>query len=148
MPTPCTTSKWTTLHHPMRLFCASGTDKNIKLLLSDVEQLFLCINGECNLPLKIRFVQFCLAFKSFSITYPKTFFNNRCHLQPCRVCELQCPWAPVFNLFFWEQATKRQDCFESHSGYRGNLSLWENPLPDWKLDGLCLCKHLGLVSHL
>ena len=53
-----------------------------------------------------------------SVTYLSwTFFHDSCHLQPCRRCGLQCPWATVFNLFL-EPATKWQDCFKPHSGYR------------------------------
>ena len=48
---------------------------------------------------------------------------------------------------FLEPATKWQDCFKPHSGYRGSLSLWEIPLPDWKLEWHVLSKHVELVSH-
>ena len=108
-------------------------------LTGDVELLFLCLNGESSLSLEIWFLQFCLVFKSFPIIYPKKFFYDRCHLQPCRFCVLYSPGTLVFILLFWKPATKWQDCFKPHSAYWGNLSLWECPLPNWKLE--CLSKH-------
>ena len=111
-------------------------------MLSSVSCAFFFFKQyESNLPLEIRFLQFCLVFKSFLITYPKTFFEGRCHLQPCRPCELQCPWAQVFEVLFWEPTTRRQDCFKPQSGYWGNLNLRGSPLPDWKLEDMCLSKH-------
>ena len=122
-------------------------------VIGDVQ--WLDFNVESNLPLEIRFLQFCLVFKSFSITYPKAFFEGRCPLQPCRPCELQCPWALVFKLLFQEMAIRGQDFFKPYSGYWGNLSLRESPLPDWTLEwpvpvqkpqGLCLIPYLPYPS--
>ena len=64
-------------------------------IIDDVEQLFMCFfflkPCESDLFLEIWFLQFCLVFKSFSITYPKTFFEYRCHLHTCRLVNFSAP---------------------------------------------------------
>ena len=77
---------------------------------------------------------FCLVFKSFLITYPMTFFEHRCHLQPCRPCEYAVSLSISFQVVISGKGTKRKDCFKPHCGYWGTTSLREIPLPDWKLE--------------
>ena len=102
-------------------------------VIGEVQPLFMCFNGESNLPLEIPFLQFCLAYKSFSMTYLKTFFVNRYHLQRCRFVNCSAP-SSIFQLVFWELATKQHVCCKPFSGYGGKLSPWSIPLPDWKLE--------------
>ena len=55
-----------------------------KWIIGKVQLLFMCFNCESNLPLEIPLLQFCFAFKSFSMTFLKIFFDDRYHWQPCR----------------------------------------------------------------
>ena len=94
----------------------------------------MCFHGESNLPLEIPFLQCCLAYKSFSMTYLETFFDDRYHLQFSRFVNCSAPELHFSTCFFLELATKQQDGFKPYSGSRGKLSLWSVPLPDWKLE--------------
>ena len=85
-------------------------------------------------PLKTHSCNSALLSSPLWLLTPKTFFNNKCHLQPCRLCELLCPSAQVFNLLFRIPDTKGQNCFKPSGGYWAKLNLKEIPLPDWKLE--------------
>ena len=68
----------------------------------------MCFNDESNLPLEIPLLQFCLALKSFLMTYLKRFFNNRYHLQACRFVNCSAPELHFSTCFFgnWPQNSR------------------------------------------
>lgn len=59
-------------------------------IIGDVQPLFLCFNGESFLPLQICFLPLSLAYKSFSVTYLKTFFDDR-YFQLCSFMNFSAP---------------------------------------------------------
>ena len=99
----------------------------------DVQRLFLCFNGESNLPLDIPFLQLCLSFKSFLITYPKKSFDDMCHLQSFRLLNFSAV-CTGFQLVVLGTSLKEAVFLQANSGCWGNPSIWEIPLPDWKLE--------------
>ena len=77
-------------------------------ILSEAQPLIMCFKGESNLPLEIPFLQFYLAYKSFSMTYLKIFFDDRYHLQPCRFVNCSAPELHFSSCFFgnWPQNSR------------------------------------------
>ena len=51
-----------------------------KCIIVEVLPLFLCFNGDSNLPPEICFLQFCLAFKSSSLPFLNIFVGESHHL--------------------------------------------------------------------
>ena len=62
--------------------------------VAHVEHLFMCLkkpntHSALNGPLAIGFLKVCPVWNCFSITYPRTFVENRRPLQPLRPCEFE-----------------------------------------------------------
>ena len=81
-------------------------------IIGEVQPLFMCFNGESNLPLKMPFLQFRLAYKSFSMTYLETFFDDRYHLQFSRFVNCSAPELHFSTCFFgnWPQNSRMASC--------------------------------------
>ena len=60
-------------------------------IVEEVLPLSMWFHGESNLSLEIPFLQFCLAFKSFFVTYLKAFFHVRYLLQSCKIVNCSVP---------------------------------------------------------
>ena len=62
--------------------------------MSHVEHLFMCLKKKkavLNLPLEIAMVKVLHVLNSFSITYPRTFLESRCALQPHKPSKYEVP---------------------------------------------------------
>ena len=77
-------------------------------IIEEVLSLSMCIRGETNLPLEIPFLQFCLAFKSFFVTYLKAFFHVWYLLESCMIVNCSALELHFSTCFFgnWTQNSR------------------------------------------
>ena len=70
-----------------------------KGIIVHVWPLFMCFQGDSNLPPQICFLQFCLAFKASSLPSLNIFVDDRYHLKLCRFVNCSA-LSSIFQLAF------------------------------------------------
>ena len=77
-------------------------------IVEEVLPLSMCFRGETNLPPEIPFPKFCLASKSFLVSYLEAFFHVRYLLQSCRIENCSAPEVHFSTCVFgnWPQNSR------------------------------------------
>ena len=107
---------------------------------------FLVLNGESFLPLPIPFLPFSVAYKSFSLTFLKTFFSER-YFQLCSFVNFS---VPEFHFSTCVYGNWPQSSGISSSPILfpwATLAFGQFVFLIGNKSDMCLSEHLGLVSH-
>ena len=78
-------------------------------------------------------------FQILFVDFPQFICGWELSFVTLQVCELHCPWAPFFNLLFWELDAKVQDCFKPYSGSVGQAEPVVNSSSWWENRLTCAC---------
>ena len=70
-----------------------------KCIIVHVLPLFMCFQGDSDLPPEISFLQFCLTFKASSLSSLNIFVDESYHLKHCRFVN-SVPLSSIFQLAF------------------------------------------------
>ena len=104
-----------------------------KGIIVNVLPLFMCFQGDSNLPPEISFLQFCLTFKASSLSSLNIFVDESYHLKHCRFVNCSAPELHFSTRFFGSWPQKRRIASGPILVLGGRLSLWLILLPDGKI---------------
>ena len=104
-----------------------------KGIIVHVLPLFMCFQGDSNLPPEICFLQFCLGFKASSLPSLSIFVDERYHLKLCRFVNCSAPELHFSSRFSGSWPQKCRIASGPLLVLGGRLSLWLILLSDGKL---------------
>ena len=109
------------------LFLAKG-------IIVHVLPIFMCFQGDSNVPPEICFLQFFLAFKASSLPSLNIFVDERYHLKLCRFVNCSAPELHFSTRFFGSWPQRRRIPSGPLLVLAGRLSLCLILLPDGKIE--------------
>ena len=93
-----------------------------KGIIVHVLPLFMCFQGDSNLPPEFCFLQFCLAFKASSLPSLNIFVDECYHLKLCRFVNCR-PLSSIFQLAFLGAGRKSAGLLQALFWFWGQAEL-------------------------